>query len=173
MLKEAKDLFDQACKLDQGSGKALEIYKEIVALLCHQPDILSSSELRILIISAEKVFLYSGKYDIQDSTYIASLCELFLCQSSNDSQICEIYVFMLEFSHQYEKSWYFLQSILSYHETKKVALNFLSSYTYCAEGLQNIKKCIEYKEELIALTTNEEEQEKLQLELQTMLDMLK
>ena len=80
---------------------------------------------------------------------------------------------MLEFSHQYEKSWCFLQSILSHHETKKVALNFLSSYTYCAEGLQNIKKCIEYKEELIALTTNEEEQEKLQLELQTMLDMLK
>ncbi len=173
MLGNAKDLFDQAYKLDQSSSKALEIYKEIVALLCHQPDILSSSELCLLIVSAEKVFLYSEKNDIQDSIYIANLCELYLCQSSNDSQICEIYVFMLEFSHQYEKSWHFLQSILSHHETKKVALNFLSSYTYCAEGLQNIEKCIEYKEELITLTTNEEEKEKLRLELQTMLDMLK
>ncbi|MDP4121339.1 MAG: hypothetical protein Q8876_09860 [Bacillota bacterium] len=73
---------------------------------------------------------------------------------------------ILELTYQYEKSYDLLISLLHDSSTKKLALKFLSSYTYCAEKLQKFSDFISYKKELINITNDTEEKKKLQNELE-------
>ena len=128
---------------------------------------LSKDKLRIYALSNMHVFLDSGLNDRERAETAIRAFELYL-EEYDDVELYESYILTLELTYQYAKARDKAILLLDSPTTKRIALEFLSSYTYCSAGLQSFSDCINFKEELIQCTTDIGEKLRLEQELQAM-----
>lgn len=148
---------------------AKPLYEKVVEAIGHRPiDEMDDVELRYFALSKMHIFLSSEFQDTDSSEKAIDAFELLRNRNSFDIKICGAYILVLELSYRYEKSHELLESLLNEESTVALALKSLSSYTYCAEGLQSSADCIAYKKRLIDMTSDKKEKNRLQKELEAM-----
>lgn len=168
---EIEKIFDDANeKMQFNQAEAKKDFEYILSILNnkHLKDI-PSNMLRILAFSNMNLFLISQCHKTENAERAIEVFELFFENNKNDVAAYEAYILILELTYQYEKSKLVLMTLLQNGLTQETAWKFLSSYVYCAEGLQSIDDCIEYKKRLIDITIDPEEKNRLQGELKSMI----
>ncbi len=150
------------------SAVAKAVFESIIHSLEKKPvEKLTKDKLRIYALSNMHVFLDSGLCDMGKAEIAIRSFESYL-EKYDDVELYESYILTLELTYQYEKAREKAIALLDSPATKRIALEFLSSYTYCSAGLQSFSDCINFKEELIQCTTDIGEKLRLEQELQAM-----
>ena len=146
--------------------KAKELYHRIVDEIGDKSiDEMDDSELRFFALSQQRIFLSSQFQDIESSDRAVEAFELFFERDEHDVETYSEYILTLELTYQYEKQFKVLRDLLSKDGMKPLALSFLSSISFSAEGLQTYDDCLRYKEQLIDVTDDPKEKKRLQKEL--------
>lgn len=171
-----QDLFESAMNEIQSTPlTAKKKFEEIIDLLGNISfEECSKEYIYIFALSNMSLFQISRWNDMgKAETSIASfefLLEKYIDEIEDYESVYEPYIVILELTYQYKKARTLLLKLMQCPQTKKIALKFLSSYAYCAEGLQTFNDCISFKEQLIRITDDLEEKQKLEKELKAMKD---
>ena len=161
------ELFDQAEKMmKERSSEASKIFEEVLLTYAgNDLEEIEAEKLQIYALSNYYLFLLSMHKDIARAEMAIKLFEYLISHDKNNFDILEPYICVLELTYQFEKSYSFLLSLLNVEATKLIALKFLSSYIYYAEGLQSYQTLCEYKKQFYDLTSDPVEKSRLYDEL--------
>ena len=165
------DLFNQSEKqMPVIANKAEDGFKKIVQMLETKGiDNLSEEETRYLSKSHLYLFIISKLSNYHEAESAILCFEKIIEKGNLDADSADSYITALELTYQLEKAHTTLLQILSQNDLRKIALKHLSSYAYCADGMQSVDECIHYNEELESITDDLEELR----QLRTNISMLK
>ena len=163
-------MFEQAEKCNKKDHLlAKPLYEKIIHEIGDKPiHEMNDMELRFFARSKARIFLSSLMSDIDNSEKAIDAFELFFEKNDHDIRMYEEYILTLELTYQYEKAHGVLQKMLRNEHLKPTSLAFLSSFVYCAEGLQSSNDCLMYKKQLIDITADPKERRRLQKELEAL-----
>lgn len=161
------DTFEKEMKrIKTNKTSAKEDFEKVLFSLENKsPNELSDEELRCMALSYMNLFFISQMRDEDKAERAITSFEQYFQRNYQDVDMIENYITTLELTYQYEKSRETLLQLANQKHTKSLALKFLSSYVYCANGLQSVEDCIKYKEQLIQITDNQEDKNRLISEL--------
>jgi hypothetical protein len=113
---------------------------------------LSDIELCECAVCFQRIFFASDTpdfADVESANYSITAYENIISRGGCDVSIYEMYIFLLELTYQYEKSYELLKQLYAKPQFYVSALKFLSGFCYYANGFVSMDEHMKYEKESI------------------------